>query len=91
MQPFSLLDRHMSKVALYVIRGLRTGKNYVGITNNLQRRLNEHRSGNSKGGQIIGDFKLIHTEEFEDYATARHREIFLKSGKGREWIKSNLP
>ena len=26
------------------------------------------------------------TEEYPDYQTARQREIFLKSGKGREWL-----
>ena len=78
------------KVTLYIIRGLATGKNYVGITGNLTRRLNEHRHAASKGGQIIGEFELIHTEEFEDYASARKREIFMKSGKGRTWIKNNI-
>ncbi len=78
------------KITLYVIRGLLTKKNYVGITNNLERRLNEHRSGNSKGGQIIGDFELIHTETFYNYAEARKREIYLKSGQGRQWIADNL-
>jgi len=80
----------MTKVVLYVIRGLYTGKNYVGITNNLERRLKEHRSGNSKSGQIIGDFELVLTESFDDYLSARKREIFLKSGQGRKWIAQLL-
>ena len=78
------------KVTLYIIRGISTGKNYVGITNTVERRLAGHRSGRTKGGQIIGTFELIHTEEFDDYLSAREREVFLKSGKGRNWIKSNL-
>jgi len=78
------------KVFLYIIRGISSGKNYVGITNNLERRLNEHRSGQTKGGQVIGDFQLLHTEEFTDYETAREREIFLKSGQGRQWINKTI-
>jgi putative endonuclease len=70
--------------------GLTTEKHYVGITNNLQRRLQEHAGGTTKGGQIIGEFELIHTEEFEDYSSARKREKFLKSGQGRKWIKENI-
>jgi len=78
------------KVTLYIIRGILSDKKYIGITNDLQRRLREHRDGNSKGGQIIGDFELIYTEEFDDYASARKREIFLKSGQGRKWINDNV-
>jgi putative endonuclease len=77
-------------ITLYVIYGISTGKKYIGITNNLQRRLNEHRNSNTKGSQIIGEFKLIHTEKFDDYRTARKREIFLKSGQGRQWLNNNI-
>jgi putative endonuclease len=76
-------------IMLYILKGLSTGKHYTGITNNLERRLQEHRSGSTKGGQVIGDFELLHTEEFSDYASARKREIFFKSGQGRKWIKEN--
>lgn len=47
-------------------------------------------SGSTKGGQVIGDFELIHTEEFDDYVSARKREIFLKGGQGRKWIKESI-
>jgi putative endonuclease len=83
-------DTGNRKVTLYIIRGLSTGKKYIGITNNLQRRLSEHRNGGTKGGQIIGEFELIHTEEFDDYSSARKREVFLKSGRGRQWMNDNI-
>ena len=70
-------------ITLYILKG---SKRYIGITNNLDRRLKEHQSKSSKGSQIIGEFKLIYTEEFLDYKSARIREKFLKSGKGRAWI-----
>jgi putative endonuclease len=62
----------------------------VGITNNLQRRLTEHRSQSSSAGRILKDFDLVHTEEYPNYPKARVREKFLKSGKGREHIKDLL-
>jgi predicted GIY-YIG superfamily endonuclease len=58
----------------------------VGITNNLTRRLQEHRTRHSKAGQIIGKFRVLHTESFTDHHAARIREKYLKSGKGREWL-----
>ncbi len=68
----------------YVIQGSK-GKRYIGISNDLNRRLKEHRSGSSKAGQIIGKFNLLHTEQFENYSLAREREKYLKSGQGREF------
>ncbi|MBW1725214.1 MAG: GIY-YIG nuclease family protein, partial [Deltaproteobacteria bacterium] len=73
-------------ITLYVLKVIRAGKRYVGITNDLSRRLSEHRSGHSKAGQIIGKFTVIHTESFTDHKSARLREKFLKSGKGRKWL-----
>ncbi|MBL7179380.1 MAG: GIY-YIG nuclease family protein [Pseudomonadota bacterium] len=57
-------------VTLYVLKG-ETGNRYVGITNDLSRRIKEHRSQRSKGGQLLEDFSLLYTEIFDDYVTAR--------------------
>ena len=71
-------------ITVYVLVGSKM--RYVGITNNLQRRLREHKYKQSKGSQIIGDFKLLFFEEFPDYKSARAREKFFKSGVGRAWL-----
>ena len=73
-------------VALYVLEGTRA-KRYAGVTNDLERRLSEHRSGRTEGGQVIGEFRGIHTEQLPDYKKARRREKFLKSGQGRKCLK----
>jgi len=78
------------EVALYVIRSKKTGRRYVGITSNLERRLKEHRSKSSKAGQVLGKFELVHAERFSSYSSARKREKFLKSGAGREWLDQVL-
>ena len=72
-------------ITLYVLKG-KTGKRYIGITNDLFRRLREHQSKKTKGSQVLGDFFLLYTEKFPDHNSARKREKFLKSGKGREWL-----
>jgi putative endonuclease len=72
-------------VTLYVLKG-ETGKRYIGITKDLHRRIKEHCSQHSKGGQLLGDFSVIYTEMFDDYAMARAKEKFLKSGQGRKWL-----
>ena len=72
-------------ITLYVLKG-EAGKRYIGITNDLFRRLREHRYKKTKGSQVLGEFFLLHTEKFSDHKSARIREKFLKSGKGREWL-----
>ena len=44
----------------------------------------------TKAGQVLGEFKLVHTEIFDDYSAAREREKFLKRGQGRKWMKNNF-
>ena len=64
-------------VYVYIIRI--DGKNYTGITKNLDRRLKEH----SRKGTLL----LIHVEITENYVQARELEKFFKSGFGREILK----
>ena len=78
-------------ITVYVIQSLDSGKRYVGMTRDLEQRLEDHRLKQSKGGQQLGAFKLIYTEAFEDYAEARKREKYLKSGTGREWLLRRIP
>ena len=74
---------------IYILR-LTNGNNYVGHTNNIERRFQEHLSGQSSYTGKIGVKKIIYTEEFETRSEAMFRERFLKSGKGREWLKQKL-
>jgi len=74
------------RVVLYVLKSQRGGRRYIGITNDLARRLREHSDRKTKAGHILRAFAVLHTEEFPDHATARKREKFLKSGQGRRWL-----
>ena len=67
-------------ITVYVLKGI---KRYVGITNDLNRRVKEHKRKSSKGSQNIGEFHVIYSREFPDYNSAREHEKFLKSGVGR--------
>jgi putative endonuclease len=58
---------------------LRDGSFYTGHTNNLQRRLEEHRHG--KGSRYVKGrrpFALIYTEAFETRPSAAKRESQIK-------------
>ena len=74
---------------VYILASRRNGTLYVGVTNNLVRRVWEHREGLIAGfTRRHGVKKLVHFEEFQDIHHAIHREKRLKRWK-REW-KMNL-
>jgi len=61
------------------------------MTNNLERRLGEHNSGQSKSTKARAPFQLVYNEIVESRELARKREKFLKTGCGREFIRNNIP
>ena len=71
---------------VYVIL-LQDGRKYVGQTNNIERRLIEHQTGKSPFTKKFKFQKLLYSEKFASRSEAIKREKFLKSGKGREWLK----
>ena len=54
------------------------------------QRLKAHNSGKVKSTKSGIPWKLAHIEFFTDYSSARKRELFLKTGPGRKWIKENF-
>ena len=73
---------------VYALRSQSRKYIYVGLTNNFQRRFKQHNNGYEKTTRPYRPFKLILLENFEDRKTARKREKYLKSGCGKEFLKS---
>jgi putative endonuclease len=60
---------------------------YVGMSKDLERRLKEHNSGSSRYTKGHMPWSVIHTEYFGTWSEARIREKYLKSTRGKEWLK----
>ena len=74
----------------YVLRSKKNGRLYTGYTNDLQKRFNEHNSRKSKYTKYRGPYELIYYEACVDESDARSRELHLKAGKGKHYLKSRL-
>jgi len=74
---------------VYVLQS-QDNKLYVGLTNDIHRRLREHNDGKTRSTRARRPLKLIHSEEFLTRSSARDRERFLKSGRGRRLIRELL-
>lgn len=77
-----------SMYTVYVLKSEKDGKHYIGYTADLTKRLQEHNSGKTISTRWRRPFKIVYHEEFESVEEAKSREKFLKSGKGREELKS---
>ncbi len=70
---------------VYILASKRNGTLYIGVTNDLARRVWEHRERLIPGFTKTHDVKLlVHYEVFEDVSAAIAREKRLKKYK-REW------
>jgi putative endonuclease len=75
---------------VYVIRS-DEGYQYSGETSDLDRRLREHNNKELSFWTKRGsNWQLIYFEQHENREEARKREKWLKSGIGREWLKSKF-
>jgi len=71
---------------VYVLQSETTGKYYIGSTNNLNRRLGQHRNGQTRTTRVLNAYKLVYYEEYDSIDDARTRERKLKSYKSHKYI-----
>ena len=76
---------------VYAIKSEQDGRIYVGMCGDVDMRLKEHNAGKTKSTKGFRPWKLIYTEQTTNMLEARKREIYLKSGIGKEFLKSLVP
>ena len=65
-------------------------KFYVGSTEDLRKRLTEHKNGKIKTTKSFDTIELVYYEACLDKTDARKRELQLKTGFGRGYINRRL-
>jgi putative endonuclease len=84
----------MASFFVYILQSQTTGHIYIGQTSDLKRRLQEHNNPDFKGTlhtkRRKGPWNIIYSEIFDTRSQAMKKEIYLKSGMGRKWIKENI-
>lgn len=76
--------------SVYILKSL--GKNwfYIGLTHNLDSRLNQHNLGKVKSTKYNRPYKLISHNEFNNRIAARDFEKYLKVRSNKEKILRQL-
>ena len=74
----------------YVLQSLKDLNFYVGYTNNLVKRIEEHNKGKVASTKNRVPLKLIYWEGCLNQQDARRREKYLKTSWGKRFIKNRL-
>ena len=64
---------------------------YVGMALSAEKRLKEHNGGRNRYTKGLRPWRLIRVEKFPNWEQGRIREKYLKSGIGKEFLKSMVP
>ena len=63
---------------------------YIGHTDNLKRRFEEHNKGQEKSTRDRKPFELVYYEACLNLKNAIKREKYFKTGFGRRFLKSRI-
>ena len=74
----------------YVLKSKTSGRFYTGYTNDLRKRFKEHSDGKSLYTKGRGPFDLVYYEGCLNEHDAKNRELYLKSGRGKLYLKQRL-
>jgi len=74
---------------IYILQ-LNNNQIYTGFTEDLKRRIAEHKNGKSKFTSQRLPVKLIHYETYLNKKDAMRREKYLKTTEGKRFLRQQL-
>jgi len=75
---------------VYILRSEKDGQLYIGKTNDLKRRINEHRRGKVTSTKGRLPLQLVYYEAYTNKEKWGKQELFYKSGMGRDSLKYKI-
>jgi len=71
---------------VYIIKS-ECAKFYIGLSEDIEKRLTEHNTGKSKWTNKYKNWKIIYRKKFKNLSEARKWENYLKRQKGGNGLK----
>ena len=75
---------------VYVLKSKKDGDFYTGFTDNPEKRIKKHNSGEVTSTKARKPFELVYLEGALNKTDALHREIYLKTAWGKRYIKNRI-
>jgi putative endonuclease len=72
---------------IYAIESQLDRRIYVGLTENIEKRLEQHNKGKTKSTKAYCPWVIKYFETASTRLDARKKEKYLKSGVGKEFLK----
>lgn len=79
-----------NKGFVYILRSLKNNRFYIGSSNNIETRFNQHQSGYVKATRYIRPLRLELFQEYGSINLARAIEQKLKNLKRKDYIENIL-
>ena len=73
--------------SVYIIFSARLDRYYVGYTEDIEVRLQQHNQGISDYTSVAQDWVLLYSEKFDTRQCAKSREMEIKRKKSRKYIE----
>ena len=74
----------------YVLESEKDKNHYIGFTDNLNKRFDEHNKGLVLATKNRRPFKLVYYEACQNKQKAIKREKYFKTGFGRRFLKNRI-
>jgi len=71
----------------YILISEKSGRFYVGHSNNLEERLTTHNTGKVKSTRNKGPWKCLYFEKYDTKLEANRRELHIKKQKSKKYIE----
>jgi len=75
---------------VYVIRSEATGRTYIGLTSDFEKRLEAHNVGQNRSTARYKPWRAVTVTEFQSEVAAAKFERYLKSGSGRAFARTHF-
>ncbi|MDO8594043.1 MAG: GIY-YIG nuclease family protein [bacterium] len=75
---------------VYLLQSHKDTQWYIGSTEDLKKRFEEHQTGRTLSTKERGPWKLLYYEACLDKRDAEHRERYFKTTYGHRYLKNRL-
>ncbi|MBI2416355.1 MAG: GIY-YIG nuclease family protein [Ignavibacteriales bacterium] len=75
---------------VYALKSINHNFIYVGMTEDLEARIERHNKGYNKSTKHFAPFRLIYSELCQNGVAAREREKYRKSSSGKRFLHAFL-
>jgi putative endonuclease len=80
----------MSEEGVYILKSQKNNRYYIGSTNNLSRRLNQHKLGQVMSTRLLRPLEFVAFIKCLDLADARRAEYRLKKYKRKDILEKTI-